>query len=78
MQSSVATCYFSSFLNFVATDFDNVTTNFDNVATYFDNIATKFWCSSLVLVAIGMYMLRHQICLQLASHVLLLPESVTT
>ena len=41
MQSFVATCSLSSFLNYVATDFDNV--------------AIEFWCSSLVLVAIGMY-----------------------
>ena len=39
MQSSIATCSLSSFLNSVATDFDNV--------------ATKFWCS--VLVVTGMY-----------------------
>ena len=41
MQSSVATCSLSSFLNPVMTDFDNV--------------ATEFWCHSLVLVVIGMY-----------------------
>ena len=41
MQSSITTCSLGSFLNYVATDFDNV--------------ATEFWCSSLVLVAIGMY-----------------------
>ena len=41
MQSSVATCSLSSFFDYVATDFDNV--------------ATKVWCSSLVLVATGMY-----------------------
>ena len=41
MQSSVATCSLSSFLDSVAIDFDNV--------------GTKFWCSSLVLFATGMY-----------------------
>ena len=41
MQSSVVTCSLSSFLDYVVTDFDNV--------------VTKFWCSSLVLVATGMY-----------------------
>ena len=37
MQSSVTTCSLSSFLNYVAADFDNA--------------ATEFWRSSLVLVA---------------------------
>ena len=41
MQSFVTTCSLSSFLNSVMTDFDNV--------------AIEFWCSSLVLVATGMY-----------------------
>ena len=38
----------------------------------------EFFCSSLVFVAIGMYWVTHQTCLQLASHVLLLLESVVT
>ena len=41
MQSFVATCSLSSFLNSITTDFDNV--------------VTKFWCSSFVLVATRMY-----------------------
>ena len=41
MQSSIATCSLSSFLDSIATDFDNV--------------VTKFWCSCLVLVATRMY-----------------------
>ena len=41
MQSSVATCSLSYFLDSVATDFDNV--------------VTELWCSLLVLVVTGMY-----------------------
>ena len=48
MQSSVMTCSQSSFLNFVAIDFDNV--------------ATKLWCNSLVFVATGILLLCSFYC----------------
>ena len=41
MQSSIATYSLSSFLDSIAIDFDNA--------------ATEFWCSSLVLIATGIY-----------------------
>ena len=64
MQYSVATCHFSSFLDSVMTDFDNV--------------VTEFWCSSIVLVATGMYCVATPNLFATSSHILLLLESVAT
>ena len=64
MQSFVATCSLSSFLDYVAIDFDNV--------------VTKFWCSSLVFVAIGMYCVTTPYLFATSFLCLLLLESVAT
>ena len=64
MQSYVATYSLSSFLDSVAIDFDNV--------------MTEFWCSSLVLVATGMYCVATQNLFAISFHVFLLLESVAT